>query len=54
MMFGVTAFLVVSGYLLYYLGNAEMVSVVAVLHWAVGLGCPALFLLHRFGRDPAR
>jgi hypothetical protein len=53
-MFGVTAFLVVSGYLLYYLGNAEVISVVAALHWAVGLGCPALFLLHRFSRDNAR
>lgn len=53
-MFGVTAFLVVSGYLLYYLGSAEVLSVVAVLHWAVGLGCPALFLLHRFSRDSAR
>lgn len=53
-MFGVTAFLVVSGYLLYYLGMAEVISVVATLHWAVGLACPAMFLLHRFSRDTAR
>ncbi len=53
-MFGVTAFLVVSGYLLYYLGNAEMISVVATLHWVVGIACPALLLLHRFSRDTAR
>lgn len=52
-MFGVAAFLILSGYLLYYLGNAEVISVVAALHWAVGLACPALFLLHRFSRDPA-
>ena len=51
-MFGVTAFLVVSGYLLFYLGMAEVISVVATLHWAVGLACPALFLLHRFSRTP--
>ena len=53
-MFGVAAFLILSGYLLYYLGNAEVISVVATLHWAVGLACPALFLLHRFSRDKAR
>lgn len=53
-MFVLTAFLVVSGYLLYYLGSAEVISVVAALHWAVGLACPALFLLHRFSRDSAR
>ena len=53
-MFGVTAFLVVSGYLLYYLGSVEVISVVAALHWGVGLACPALFLLHRFGRDSGR
>ncbi len=53
-MFGVTAFLVVSGYLLYYLGMAEVISVVATLHWMVGIACPALFLLHRFSRDTAR
>ena len=53
-MFGVSAFLVVSGYLLYYLGNAEVISVVAAIHWVVGLACPALFLLHRFSRENAR
>jgi hypothetical protein len=53
-MFGVAAFLILSGYVLYYLGNAEVISVVGALHWAVGLACPALFLLHRFSRDSAR
>jgi hypothetical protein len=53
-MFSVAAFLILSGYFLYYLGAAEVISVVAVLHWAVGLACPALFLLHRFSRDAAR
>lgn len=53
-MFGVLALLILSGYLLYYLGNAEMISIVAALHWAVGLACPALFLLHRFSREKAR
>ena len=49
-MFGVVALLILSGYLLYYLGNAEVMPVVATLHWAIGLACPALFLLHRFSR----
>jgi hypothetical protein len=53
-MFGVVTMLIASGYLLYYLGNAEVISVVAALHWAVGLACPALFLLHRFSREKAR
>ena len=53
-MFGVTAFLVLSGYLLYYLGDPDLRAVLAVVHWAVGLGCPVLFVLHRFSRDTAR
>jgi len=53
-MFGVVTLLIASGYLLYYLGNAEVISVVAALHWAIGLACPALFLLHRFSREKAR
>ena len=51
-MFGCAGFLVVSGYLLYYLGNVEMIPIVATLHWVIGLACPAFFLLHRFARDP--
>jgi len=54
LMFGVAGVLIFSGFLLYYLGNAEVISVVATLHWAVGLACPALFLLHRFSRDSTR
>jgi hypothetical protein len=53
LMFGLAAFLIVSGYLLYYLGSADMIPIVAVLHWTIGLACPALFLLHRFGAKRA-
>jgi hypothetical protein len=53
LMFGLTTFLIVTGFLLYYLGSAEVISVVAALHWAIGLACPALFLLHRFSRERA-
>ena len=50
-MFGLSALLVLSGYLLYYLGSEDMIPIVAVLHWGIGLACPALFLAHRFTRD---
>jgi hypothetical protein len=54
LMFGAAAFLILSGYLLYYFGDADLRPVLSALHWAVGLACPALFLLHRVARDPAR
>jgi hypothetical protein len=53
-MFGVSAFLILSGYLLYYFGNADLRPTLSVIHWAVGLGCPVVFLLHRFARDRTR
>lgn len=53
LMFGLAAFLILSGYLLYYFGDADLRPVLSVLHWGMGLACPALFLVHRFARDPA-
>jgi hypothetical protein len=53
LMFGVAAVLILTGYLLYYLGDADARPALAVLHWVVGLACPALFLMHRFARDRA-
>jgi hypothetical protein len=50
LMFGLFAWLVVSGYLLYYLGNDWLISTTALLHWSVGLAGPLPFLWHRFGR----
>jgi hypothetical protein len=46
------AWLMVSAYLLYYLGNEEQRFIVSVLHWSVGLSCPVLFTAHRW-RDRA-
>ena len=43
----VLVWLVLSGYLLYYLGDDTVRSVVSVLHWAIGLACPVLYFLHR-------
>ena len=39
--------LIVTGYLLYYVGNDSARSVVSVVHWAIGLASPSLFFLHR-------
>jgi hypothetical protein len=46
--------LVVSAYLLYYLGDEGVRSAVSIAHWAVGLACPLLFLLHHFGPGEKR
>jgi hypothetical protein len=42
------AWLMVSAYLLYYLGDEDQRFVVSVLHWSVGLACPVVFLAHRW------
>ena len=46
---GVLILLIVTAYLLYYLGDDSLRPLVSILHWAVGLGCPGLFLVHRYG-----
>uniref|UniRef100_A0A7V4XQL4 DUF4405 domain-containing protein n=1 Tax=Acidobacterium capsulatum TaxID=33075 RepID=A0A7V4XQL4_9BACT len=43
----VLAFLVVSGYLLYYVGDDKVRPVISVMHWAMGLAAPAFFAAHR-------
>ena len=53
-MFAIFAWLVVSGYLLYYLGGEQTLLVTTVLHWSVGLLCPLPFLLHRFAASSAK
>jgi len=46
-MAGVLGFLILSGYLLYYVGNDNARSVVSVLHWVIGLASPVVFFWHR-------
>ena len=53
-MFVIFAWLVVSGYLLYYLGGEQTLAVTTVLHWSIGLLCPLPFLLHRFAVSTAK
>ena len=51
-MFALMLFFVVSGYALYYVaGSDESMSIIAVLHWSIGLISPALFFLHHFARE---
>jgi len=47
LMAGVAAWLILSGYLLYYVGDDKARSVVSVLHWGVGLAAPVFFFCHR-------
>ena len=47
-MFGLMVWLILSGYLLYYVGSDELMSVIMLLHWTTGLAAPIPFLLHRF------
>src|SRR5262249_44178229 len=44
----VAGWLMLSAYLLYYLGDEDQRFVVSILHWSVGLSCPVLFLAHRW------
>lgn len=49
LMAGVGAWLILSGYLLYYVGDDKARSVVSILHWGIGLAAPVFFLWHRTG-----
>lgn len=39
--------LIVSGYLLYYIGDDRVRPVISALHWSVGLAGPVFVVLHR-------
>ncbi len=45
----VATWLIVSGYLLYYVGDDRARSIVSILHWGLGLAAPVFFLWHRVG-----
>jgi hypothetical protein len=38
--------LILSGYLLYYVGDEDLRNWVSIVHWAIGLGAPIAFILH--------
>lgn len=49
-----TALLIVSGYLLYYLGDETIREWASLAHWLIGLGAPAVFVWHYVARTDAR
>jgi hypothetical protein len=51
---GLTAWLASSGFLLYYVGNDSARTLIALLHWAVGLALPLPFLWHALRGRSAR
>jgi hypothetical protein len=46
--------LIVSGYLLYYVGNDTARSILSVSHWGTGLAFPLLYWAHRLRRGPRK
>jgi len=43
---GITIFLILSGYALYYIGGPEWLAWTAIVHWAVGIAAIAPFFIH--------
>ena len=51
---GIFALLILSGYLLYYVGDDIIRPKISALHWVVGLACPVFFVWHRLKRRAVR
>ncbi len=47
---GVFGLLVLSGYLLYYVGDDRIRPLISVVHWGIGLACPLFYVWHRLRR----
>lgn len=47
LMVGLFLWLILSGYLLYYLGHERLRSFTSLLHWSLGLLLPFAFIFHR-------
>jgi hypothetical protein len=47
---GILAWLIISGYLLYYLGDEQLRAATSFTHWLIGLIVPIGFLVHRLKR----
>ena len=43
--------LILSGYMLYYVGNEAVRDWTSTVHWAIGIGSPAIFVWHYLGRN---
>lgn len=42
--------LIATGYMLYYVGEETVRDWTSIIHWAIGLGSPAIFIWHYLGR----
>lgn len=54
---GLTAFLcvlILSGYLLYYLGSDGPRELASLIHWVIGLAVPIIFIWHYVSRTEAK
>lgn len=51
---GVFLVLIITGYLLYYVGDDRVRPFISTVHWVIGLGCPLFFFLHRLKRRNVR
>jgi hypothetical protein len=47
MLAGIFFLLILTGYLLYYIGDDKIRPLVSVLHWGIGLAGPIFFVWHR-------
>lgn len=43
--------LILSGYLLYYVGEEQARAILSALHWIIGIVAPLAYLAHRWGRQ---
>jgi hypothetical protein len=53
-LFGVTAFLILSGGALYYVTSEDWQNWIAIAHWAIGLAALLVFFLHWLSRARPR
>jgi hypothetical protein len=49
-LFTVLAVLIVTGYLLYYVGDERVRTIISGVHWIIGLAIPLAYLLHRIAK----
>lgn len=47
----VFSILILSGYMLYYVGDEAIRDWTSIMHWGIGLGSPAIFIWHYLGRN---
>lgn len=51
---GILICLMLSGYLLYYVGDEDLRDVASIAHWSLGLASPLLFFAHYWARRSSR